>query len=87
VTFQNQNKIKKHINKQVMTTREAIRESSKGTATRREKDLLGQNITIIAYPDGTYFRIVAKNGKVLNALCGAPSERQYLGKLDWIPSK
>ncbi|MFT5724162.1 MAG: hypothetical protein ACI9JN_001279 [Bacteroidia bacterium] len=69
-----------------MEKQKAILESERGTATRRTKDLVGNDITIIAYPDGSYYRLVAKHGKALHDLCGAPRTYECQDKTDWEPT-
>lgn len=69
-----------------MTRSEAINQSPKGTATRETKDIVGNKVIIIGYPDGGHYRLVSRDGKILFPLCGQPRESEFRGFDDWQPS-
>ena len=70
-----------------MKLNQALKKSSKGTACREYKDIVENKVTIIAYKDGSFYRMVSKNGKVLFGLSGQPRDDEYLRKNDWQPSQ
>lgn len=68
-----------------MKWQEALEQSSKGTATRKQKHGLFDE-TIIAYRDGSGYKIVALNGKVNYDLSDAVKKEELDLYSDWQPS-
>ena len=70
-----------------MKWREAIEESSCGSATRKEEMKNGFVKTMIRYEGGDGYIMVAKKGKVDFDKCRLPKKYELIGFDDWKPSK
>ena len=70
-----------------MTWRDAVEESSRGSAVRREKLSNGLTKTMIRYEDGDGYIMIAKDGIVDYDKCKAPKKYELNGYMDWKPSE
>ncbi len=70
-----------------MIWREAVEESSRGSAVRRVKLDNGLIQTMIRYDDGDGYIMVAKEGIIDYDKCRVPKKHELNGFTDWEPSE
>lgn len=69
-----------------MYWQEAIKQSKKGTAIRKQKNG-NHDETFVRYDDGSCFKLVAENGKVLYGFSKEIEPKEIEGYDDWKPSE